>query len=262
MRANNSGNVAKRDLVLIHGWGFDSRIWQPFIPYIGDQWKVRLVNLPGYVGSEKQPVGSNKYMSIEQITDAIDQQTPKHATLLAWSLGGLIAMKLAARRVDISGLLLIACSPCFVNKKDWPHGIDPVDFNQLEDRLNSDKRKTLQGFAGLVAVGESQPRPTINKLSSYFSAAKNTVPGIKTLQTGLTLLKTEDLRDTLQSQRCPTVMLFGENDVLVKRSTGSAIKKIRADIKTAEISGAGHAPFFTRPQETAGALMNCARTLF
>ncbi len=248
-----------KDLVLIHGWGFDSRIWRNFIPLLEGQWRVTCVDLPGY-GISKNKVKSHAGQgNIDQVVNSIVSDIPENSTILAWSLGGTIAMKLAHRRSDIKALVLIASSPCFLNKQDWHHGVEPDDFNKLISQLNEDKIKTLQTFAGLVAMGEEYPRQVINELNEHFI---NNVPEQEILMAGLEILRHEDLRQVMVKQQCPVGMIFGENDVLVKRATGSAIQISRPDIHIIEIPQAGHAPFVLRPQETAGALIKLTASFF
>ncbi len=241
----------QNSLVLIHGWGFGRCIWNSFIPCLEDRWRVTSIDLPGYGASGKLVFADNDKTNINQIVKRIDPDIPENSILLGWSLGGLIAMKLASVRKDIKSLVLIANSPCFLNKSDWQHGVEPVDFNQLTSLLSKDKTKTLQKFAGLVAMGDKQPRQTINMLSECVG---NNTPDLETLQTGLELLSKEDARHAMANQHCPTGMIFGENDVLVRRSTAEAVRAIRPDINTIEITESGHAPFLSRPQETADAL--------
>jgi len=248
----------QKDLVLIHGWGFGRWIWDSLIPCLEDCWRVTSIDLPGYGASEKLVFADNNKAGINQIVKRIDPDIPENSILLAWSLGGLIAMKLASVRKDIKALVLIANSPCFLNKSDWQHGVEPVDFNQLTSRLSKDKTKTLQEFAGLVAMGDKQPRQTINRLSECVG---DIAPDLETLQTGLELLSKEDAHQALANQHCPTGMIFGENDVLVKSSTRKAIQTIWPDIATIEIAETGHAPFLSRPQETADALTKLMGTL-
>ncbi len=243
-----------KDLVLIHGWGFDNRIWRKFIPYVEDQWRVTYIDLPGY-GARKKLA----YANIDQIVSNVESDVPGNAVIFAWSLGGLIAMKLAHIRSDIKALVLLASSPCFLKKQGWLHGVEPADLNKLVSQLNEDKIKTLQTFAGLVAMGEKRPRQTINELNEHLIS---NVPEQETLVSGLKILRDEDLRQALAKQHSPISMIFGENDVLVKRSTGSAIQESRPDIHTIEIPETGHAPFLSRPQETADALMKITDSLF
>jgi len=243
-----------RDLVLIHGWGFDNRIWKKFILYLEDQWRAPCIDLPGYGAREKLA-----HVDIDQIVSNVESDIPDNAVLFAWSLGGLIAMKLAHRRSDTKALVLVASSPCFLNKQDWQHGVEPADFDQLVSQLSEDKIKTLQTFAGLVAMGEAHPRQTINELNEHLVSD---VPDQETLMSGLEILRDEDLRLTMVKQNCPIAIIFGENDILVKRSTGGAIQTSRPDIHTIEIPETGHAPFLSRPQETADALMKLTDSLF
>ena len=248
-----------KDLVLIHGWGFNNRIWKKFIPYVEHQWRVTCIDLPGYGTSENKVESCFDQKSIDQIIASIILDIPEKATIFAWSLGGMVAMKLAHRRSDIKALVLVASSPCFLKKEDWQHGVEPAKFNQLISQLSKDKIKSLQTFAGLVAMGEVHPRQTINKLNEHL--VRN-VPDRQTLMSGLKILRDEDLRQVLVKQHCPVGIIFGENDILVKQSTGRAIQVSRPDIHTIEIPETGHAPFLSHPQETADALMKLTARLF
>ena len=242
-----------KDLVLIHGWGFDNRIWRNFILHLEDQWRVTCIDLPGYGAREKLADAD-----IDQIVSDVESDIPDNAVLFAWSLGGLIAIKLAHSRSDIKALVLIASSPCFLNKQDWQHGVEPADFDQLVSQLSEDKIKTLQTFAGLVTMGEEHPKQTISELNKQLVSD---VPDHETLMSGLKILRDEDLRPALIMKSCPIGIIFGENDILVKRSTGEAIQASRPDIHTIEISATGHAPFLSRPQETADALLKLTARL-
>lgn len=257
--ANVASDDELKNLVLIHGWGFDNRIWGDFIPYIKDQWRITIINLPGYGVSEKIAHVDIDETDIDQIVNLISADIPEKAIILAWSLGGVIATQLACNRKDITALILVASSPCFLNKPDWQHGVDPVDFDQLARSLSENKTKALQQFSGLVAMGDKRPRETISKLSEQVD---DNATETETLKAGLEILRQEDLRNVVTKLRCPIGMIFGEMDVLVKRSTAKAIQALRADINTIEIAGTGHVPFLTRPKETAYALTTLTDNFF
>ena len=38
----------KQDLVLLHGWGVDNRIWQPVLVHLALYFNLHLVDFPGY----------------------------------------------------------------------------------------------------------------------------------------------------------------------------------------------------------------------
>ncbi|RKZ66860.1 MAG: hypothetical protein DRQ48_10410 [Gammaproteobacteria bacterium] len=247
------------ELVLIHGWGFNYRIWRKFIPHIEDRWSVKCIDLPGYGSPENKMDPHFDQENIDQIVNSFISDIPENAIILGWSLGGTVAIKLAQRRSDIKALVLLASSPCFMKKQDWQHGIEPDEFNHLLSQLSKDKIKTLHTFAGLVAMGEKHPRQTMNELNEYILS---NVPEQKTLMSGLEILRDEDLRQNLVKLHCPIGMIFGENDILIKRSTGSATQITRKDIHTIVIPETGHAPFLSRPRETADALIKLTTRLF
>jgi pimeloyl-[acyl-carrier protein] methyl ester esterase len=78
---------------------------------------------------------------------------------------------------------------------------------------------------------------------------------------GLEILRDEDLRQNLVKLHCPIGMIFGENDILIKRAAGIAIQALRPDVHTIEIPATGHAPFLSRPRETADALIKLTARL-
>jgi len=247
------------ELVLIHGWGFNHRVWRKFIPHIQDRWSVKCIDLPGYGGPENKIDPNFAQESIDQIVNSINSDITENAVVLGWSLGGTVAIKLAQMRSDIKALVLLASSPCFLKKQDWQHGVESDEFNQLVSQLNKDKIKTLHTFASLVAMGEKHPRQTINELNEYILS---NAPELKVLESGLEILRNEDLRQNMAKLHCPIGMIFGENDVLIKRSAGSAIQVSRPDINTIEIPESGHAPLLSHPRETADALIKLADRLF
>ena len=246
------------ELVLIHGWGFNHRVWKTLIPYLEDRWKVKCIDLPGYGVAENITESEFEQGSIDQIVNSINPDIPNNSIILAWSLGGTVALKLAQSRNDIKALVLLASSPCFLKKQDWQHGVEPDEFNQLVSQLSKDKIKTLQTFAGLVAMGEKYPRQTINELNEHLVSD---VPEQEILMSGLEILRDEDLRQNLVKLHCPIGMIFGENDVLMKRSVGRDMQVLRPDIHTIQIPETGHAPFLSRPRETADALIKLTARL-
>ena len=46
------------ELVLLHGWASDSRIWQPLLPHLRQHFHLTLIDLPGFGRSAEAPLGS------------------------------------------------------------------------------------------------------------------------------------------------------------------------------------------------------------
>ncbi|MFH7422752.1 transporter, partial [Pseudomonas syringae pv. tagetis] len=62
--------------------------------------------------------------------DDLDANLPHNAWLGGWSLGGMLAAALAARRGEgCSGLLTLASNACFVTRGAWPNAMAAQDFD-------------------------------------------------------------------------------------------------------------------------------------
>ena len=238
--------VNKRELVLIHGWGFGYHVWQRLLPYLEDHWHVTLIELPGYSAQQATSMPQDiDYLAYQMIATI-----PKDSVVLAWSLGGLLATRMVELCNQIAALVLLASSPCFINTGNWRHGIDEEDFDRLARDLHRDKEWTLRKFAGLVAIGDNHPKEIIAILLQ-----NQIYPNMATLVASLSLLRRIDMRASFINLTCPTGMILGTNDVLIKRAIGPTMRKIGTDIHYIEIDNTGHAPFISRPKKVAESLM-------
>ena len=234
-----------KELVIIHGWALNRQVWQNFTPYLSKHWRVTLIDLPGY---NARPSATS---DLNQLAERLLPVVPAGATILAWSLGGLVAIKMAQLSQDIAALVLLASTPCFVKTKNWLHGIENQAIKRLVKRLQTDKNVALNEFINLVAYGDHQPRQTVRLLKTYIVGAQ---PSLETLEAGLSILQKTDLRAILVGLEQPVGLLLGSNDVLVNRLTGDAVQRMRPQLPFVTIENAGHAPFISCPAQTAAAL--------
>src|SRR5690606_7852318 len=102
-------------LVLIHGWGCDSHTWQPILTQLQEFASVITVDLPGFgVNSARDN------LSLTQTLELLESQLPPSSTLIGWSLGGMLAVVLAARRPDkIKRVMTLAANLRFVTAVDY-----------------------------------------------------------------------------------------------------------------------------------------------
>jgi len=74
-------------LVLLHGWGSSSKIWQPLIPKLAKASNVWCVDLPGHGENHDIDWDGTADQGVELLANAL----PKKCVLVGWSLGGLLA---------------------------------------------------------------------------------------------------------------------------------------------------------------------------
>jgi pimeloyl-ACP methyl ester carboxylesterase len=92
------------DLVLLHGWGLPSNVWQPVLPRLAARFRVHCVDLPGYRGSRAIPPAR-----FDDAVSLLEEALPDEAIVCGWSLGAQLAIALARRRVR--SLVLVSALP-------------------------------------------------------------------------------------------------------------------------------------------------------
>ena len=138
-----------KPLVLIHGWGWHSGIWQPLIPQLAERYQLFLIDLPG---CGKSPLTLTEY-SFESIANLIFTVVPEQADWLGWSLGGMLAWWVAIHYPHkIKRLITVAASPRFVEDKDWP-GMAIPTLEKFSAALQTQYETTLEDFLALQLRG-------------------------------------------------------------------------------------------------------------
>ena len=238
-----------RPLVLLHGWGMNAAVWQPLLPLLQPQWEVTTIELPGHGGSGSLPLES----SVDDWAGACLQAAPPQAVWMGWSLGAQIALQAALRQPQrLTALVMLAGTPCFVRRSDWPCGMTESDLLQFGDALLTNPLQTLLRFLGLQVRGSQQPREVLRKLKA--SVSMRPAASMHALQTGLQLLLQTDQRSRLHRLEMPSLWLYGERDRLVAAATAGCVRQLLADAGIEIIDGAGHAPFLSHTKQCMQAL--------
>ncbi len=232
------------ELVLLHGWGMHSGVWNELAMELAKDYQVTQVDLPGHGCSR----GSGQNHSLEDLTQAVAAVTPSSATWVGWSLGGLVTQRLAISHPErVSRLVLIASSPCFVRRSDWPCAMEKTVLRQFAQGLSKDYRATLKRFLALEVRGSDQAREQLRRLREL--VFQHGDPDPVALADGLAILEQTDLRPELAGLSCPVLVLLGQRDNLVPVALGSALLEWLTDVRVHIFERAGHAPFFSHRNE-------------
>ncbi len=231
------------DLVLLHGWGLDSGVFEPLRGKLAQRYRLHLVDLPGYGRSrDVEPPDTS-----EALAAALVKQTPAGAFWLGWSLGAQIAL-LAAQRSPghVRRLVLVAATPCFVARADWPTAMAPDVFNDFSSGLLQDWRATLSRFLGLIAADPLRDREMLQGLRA--AVLSRGEPATAALAAGLEWLRHNDLRPSLAAIRQDTLLFQGDRDRLVPAPASAALAAMVPKARICLVAGAGHAPFLSHPE--------------
>lgn len=227
------------ELVLVHGWGMNAAVWQPFLPYL-EEYRVTRVELPGH---GEQPWSAVE-RDLQSWGDAVLAQAPERAIWCGWSLGGQVALQAALNQPErVSALVLMASTPCFVQHPGWDHAMAADTLAQFARQLHQDVAATLNRFLTLQVRGSADMRPTLNLLRT--ALAERTPARREALDQGLGLLLNTDLRQQLGRVLQPQLWLQGDKDTLIPAAAAVEIAALANAARVETISGAAHAPFLS-----------------
>lgn len=239
-------------LVLLHGWGWHSSIWQPIVPELAKHFRVILVDLPGF---GKSPLFDNEY-TLENIARQIINIFPMPAHWLGWSMGGLVTSWIAAHYPHfVKKHILVTSTPCFIQAENWP-GISLSILNDFSHNLMVNCEQILNNFLLLQVKGSAKPRELIRQLRAKLFEFE---PNLAALQYGLALLRQTDLRETRIAKN-PSLYIFGNNDALVPVAVREAIQLLSPDSYFSIIKEASHLPFLSHPKEFLTLILDFIRS--
>ena len=229
-------------LILLPGWGLGVSPLEPLA--------AALQGLDEHLHVQIEPLPVLDSSDLGEWLDELDAILPDDAWLGGWSLGGMLASELAARRGErCCGLLTLASNPCFVAHEGWPSAMPAQTFDSFLAGCHADSQVTLKRFGLLCAKGAEDPRGLARLL---VSGAPQTPSGA--LMTGLELLAQLDTREALLAYRGPQLHLFAGMDGLVPAEAASDLLTLLPDVEIGLIEQAGHAVLLEDPHGVAGAI--------
>jgi pimeloyl-[acyl-carrier protein] methyl ester esterase len=250
LEVNGSGP----DLVLLHGWGLNVRVWDGLVEALRDRFRVIAVDLPGH-GRSAWSAGVGTPAEQAWLIHSTLASVSNRYSLLGWSLGGQIALDLAAAMPgQIDKLVLVAATPRFAQSPDWPYGMRPAAITKLATQLRQDYRQTVSDFLELQVRGSMQGSGVLDQLRHALFVHGQAQPAA--LEAGLNTLSTSDLRPTLSHVRVPTLVIGGQNDRITAPAASRALAEALPDARYVEMHRAAHAPFLSHRKEFAALVGN------
>lgn len=227
----------KSNITLLHGWGFDSQIWQQVHSHLATYYHVSMLDLPGYGQSPFVPEAWKQGTWIDEYASTL----PNGSILCGWSLGGLIAMQIAAKYPEkVRQLVTVSATPKFRASNDWPIGMPSSMCIDMQRHIKEEPEKCLKEFQGWVSKGDDNMKGVLKSLRKLVPnvASKG---HLKTLVLSLHYLFHTDMRDQVTNIESTWIAVQGNNDVLVSPESLRQYK----NVTLIRIAGCGHAPMIS-----------------
>ncbi|MCW1938571.1 alpha/beta fold hydrolase [Pseudomonas sp. MDMC_285] len=228
----------RETLILLPGWGLDGALLQPLAKALGGDMQVQVPALPRLSSA-----------AAADWLDELDTRLPHDCWLAGWSLGGMLAAALAARRGErCRGLITLASNACFVASDTWATAMPAQTYSAFYEGCQENAGATLKRFAMLCAQGGADARGLSRHLQSHLSTSDESA-----LLAGLRLLASLDNCAALAAYSGPQLHLLAEQDALVPAAAGDALLALLPAGEVDVLEECGHA--FVREQADALAVL-------
>jgi pimeloyl-[acyl-carrier protein] methyl ester esterase len=227
-------------VVLVHGWGMHGGVWLEVAEALATSYTVAIIDLPGH---GRSALGDAPF-TLDHLVDELVVNVAEPAVWVGWSLGGAVAARLATRAPDrVKGVMLVASSPCFAAKPQWPHGMAEATLAQFAAALAANYKILLDTFVSLQSMGAMDSREQIRLLRDRLF--EHGVPDMRALRGGLDILQSLDARDEWAALTVPLWLVYGDRDRIVPSSLVGALRGLLPTARLDVIAGAAHAPFLS-----------------
>ncbi|KAF0812049.1 Pimeloyl-[acyl-carrier protein] methyl ester esterase [Andreprevotia sp. IGB-42] len=226
-------------VVWLHGWAMNGTVWQQVANAMADDYCHHLVDLPGHGHSPAlQP------LTLDGMVAALAAAFPLPVHVVGWSLGGAVASTWALRHpAQVRSLTLVASSPCFAQRDDWPGAMPASTLAQFAANLGDDWRGTLKRFISLQTLGS----PTARELSKTLLSdlLQHGKPDPAALREGLDILRDTDLRSDIGKLDLPMLLQYGDRDMLSPLAAAQWLAAQQPQARLVVHHGAAHVPFLS-----------------
>ncbi|MEO0443919.1 MAG: alpha/beta fold hydrolase [Pseudomonadota bacterium] len=220
-------------IILFPGWGFTRECWQPLLHSLKEVSDVYALDID-YSGE-----------NLNQLCDAIAAILPEKMIALGWSLGGMLATRLASDYGDrVQGLITLASNGVFVANTQWVSAMEASAFMKFSSQVRKNPDLGLKKFLSLQTLGDDQAEQKKQWLQQL-PQDSNT----DSLAQGLQILAKFNNVQRLSTIHCPGLHFLGANDALVPNDASTLLRQqFGEQHKLITIAGAGHVLHF--PQAT------------
>lgn len=200
-------------LALLPGWGLGHAPLQRLAEQLALHYEVSLPQLPA--------------LPLDEALQQLEQEIAPDCWLLGWSLGGMVATVLAARRQHrCPGLITLASNPSFVTREDWPQAMRPAEFSQFQRRAQRHWSATMQGFWALCTSGEIHA----DWPAAPVTSADEHLPS-------LAWLAELDNRAAIRHLQCPQLHVLAVADELVPASVAGPLARLNVRAQVTTLAG-------------------------
>lgn len=212
-------------LVLIHGVASKAGDWSPILSPLAQQHRIYAIDLLGYGESDK-PKDADYSITLETniVRGAMDALHIARADIAGWSMGGWIAMKLAAENPERVRRLVLIASAGF----SFPNKFTPTTFTPT----------TVEGMRAFIAMQTDKKVPDF-MLRDFIRRRRDTRFVVERGMASMLTLH-DAMEGKLARVTMPVLIVAGTNDRIVPFDVAVRIKREIPQARLEPLDGCGH----------------------
>jgi pyruvate dehydrogenase E2 component (dihydrolipoyllysine-residue acetyltransferase) len=226
-------------VLMIHGFGADHTTWMFNQSELSADREVHAIDLPGHGGSQKD-VGDG---SIETLAEAVlaymDAEGLESAHLVGHSLGGAIAVEIAARSPDrVVAVTLIA-----------PAGFGPeIAHDFIQGFIAESRAKKLRPVLEMLVADPAMLTADMVEDVLKFKRLDGALSALQVIAATNFAAGTQrtSMRQKLANVRTPVHVIWGDRDRILPARHGDDLP---ASVKVTKVADSGHIPHMEKAAE-------------
>jgi len=221
------------EMVLLHGLFGALSNWDTVQPLMAQYAKPIALSLPLLTGHRSEV----KVKSLALYTEYfVRSREFAPVTLCGNSLGGHVALRLCLAAPELVDCLILTATSGL-----YEHSVDALPVRPGYDFVNEHMRKVFfnQEFVTEEAIGE------IVKILESKSNVLNLIHAARSA-------KKDNLKDLLGQIKVPTLLLWGEDDLVTTMEVAEMFHKLIPNSELISIKNCGHAPMIEHPEWFSG----------
>jgi pimeloyl-ACP methyl ester carboxylesterase len=236
-------------VVMIHGLGGSWQNWLENIPRIGRERRVIAVDLPGH-GASEMPADRMSISGFGRCVDALCAELDLgEVVIIGNSMGGFTAAEVGIQFPErCAGIVLAAAAGITitdVRRQPTLAGARIVAFAATWTATRAEHLVTRRRLRPLL-YGTFIRHPT--RIPSDLLYEITYSSGREGWIHALDALTSYDFRDRLPDIRCPTLIVWGTDDMLVPLRDASEFERLIPNSRKVVFEDTGHVPMIERPE--------------
>ena len=252
LQVREDGPRGAPNIVLLHGFACSIGWWRDMIPALARDHHVITFDLLGHGGSEKPRDGYGMEEQARRVSAALDRLGVRRATIIAHSMGGMVATALTEQRRPLVASLVFLDSASGKDDSKLPFtarlGFVPV-LGEAIRRVVPDAM-IRAGLESAFADGFDVPDRFVDDFRDMtYTSYDDSRAASEDYR------EEQGLAERLADERVPLLVIFGAEDDIADPKSADDYRVVPG-ARIVLLDGAGHSPHVEKPAATARLIRN------